>query len=215
MRETIDALRFNTNRQELMIKKLCYHEPEDWEEEIPIGQGSFGKVFLKRYGGDVVAVKVPYDKFQDRGDDQVKRVCREKMSNAHITMEAIVHCVLQDHPSFPKLFGVVMNGQGSPSLAVEFVGDLMTGTSFPLCQALKFYSHSVSEDGWFDIILDIVRGMKALRDKGLLHNDLKANNILLKWDDEAKRWRGVIIDMSKVSTAIVPIKHRAMTKDEL
>ncbi|XP_054754437.2 proto-oncogene serine/threonine-protein kinase mos-like [Lytechinus pictus] len=184
------------------------------EDDDLIGKGSFGEVFLREYQGEAVAVKVPYICEGVRDEDDQKRMIRIKADHARTTMEALVNIVFTDHPSFPKTVGIV-DIEGAPSLILEFLGDKKTGTSFPLSHAIKFQIPSISKDSWFAIIMDIISGIKAMHEKGLLHNDLKANNILLQWDLEDQRWHAFIIDMGKVSTQTIPLKLKGLPKEEL
>ncbi|XP_072174352.1 probable serine/threonine-protein kinase kinX [Diadema setosum] len=191
-------------------------KPANNEGGLLLGQGSFGKVFLKRYRGAAVAVKVPHCKPVDRKDDDEddeKIQARRKMNHARTIMEARVHLFFDGHPSFPKLHGIV-DVCGSPSLVIEFLGDKSTAEVHSLSHAVRLKTPSLSPDAWFDIVSDITNGVKALHEKGLLHNDLKSNNILLQWDQDEARWRGVIIDLGRVSTTILPLRHRSLPKEE-
>ncbi|XP_041463757.1 cysteine-rich receptor-like protein kinase 5 [Lytechinus variegatus] len=184
------------------------------EDDDLIGKGSFGEVFLREYQGEAVAVKVPYISEGVRDEDDQKRMIRINADHARTTMEALVNIAFADHPSFPKTVGIV-DIKGAPSLILEFLGDKKTGTSFPLSHAIKFQIPSISKENWFAIIMDIISGIKAMHEKGLLHNDLKANNILLQWDLKDQRWHAFIIDMGKVSTQTIPLKHKGLPKEEL
>lgn len=179
------------------------------DDEDQIGKGAFGKVFLRQYKGEAVAVKVPYVSVRVKEEDSEKRMMRIKANHARTTMEAFVHLTLADHPSFPKAIGVV-DIEGAPSLVLEFLGDKETGAVFSLSQAIKQPTQSLTQRDWFGIITDIVNGIQVLHAKGLLHNDLKPNNVLLQWNYSGKRWHAFIIDMGKVSTQTIPLKHRHM-----
>nr|XP_054754536.1 uncharacterized protein LOC129260597 [Lytechinus pictus] len=192
---------------------LSLPKAQDDDDEDEIGKGAFGKVFLRQYKGQAVAVKVPYISERVNDEDATRRMMRIKANHARTTMEALVHLALADHPSFPKTIGVV-DIDGAPSLVLEFLGDKETGDVFSLSQAIKHPSPSLRQKDWFGIITDIVNGMKAMHAKGLLHNDLKPNNVLLQWDYNDKRWHAFIIDMGKVSTQTVPLKHRHMPDDD-
>eukprot|EP00057_Strongylocentrotus_purpuratus_P005944 XP_011660418.1 PREDICTED: receptor-interacting serine/threonine-protein kinase 1-like [Strongylocentrotus purpuratus] len=257
LKETVKDLRFQTYKQEHLLKKVRYQLSEFHEfmlekrdsmfadmpyvdravvmrtysdvklktidiadlsflpdaqvddDEDQIGKGAFGKVFLRQYKGEAVAVKVPYVSVRVKEEDTEKRMMRIKANHARTTMEAFVHLTLADHPSFPKAIGVV-DIDGAPSLVLEFLGDKKTGTVFSLSQAIKHPSQSLTQRDWFGIITDIVNGIQVLHAKGLLHNDLKPNNILLQWNYRDKRWHAFIIDMGKVSTQTIPLKHRHM-----
>ena len=192
----------------------CVPDADVDEEDDLIGNGAFGKVFLRQYQGEAVAVKVPYISDGVRDEDDEKRLVRIKADHARTTMEAQVHLAFADHPSFPKTIGIV-DFEGAPSLVLEFLGDKKTGTTYSLSQAIKFQIPDLSKSNWFDIIMDIINGMKVMHEKGLLHNDLKSNNILLQWDSDDQRWHAFIIDMGKVSTQIIPLRHNKVPKEEI
>ncbi|XP_030830337.1 probable serine/threonine-protein kinase DDB_G0275165 [Strongylocentrotus purpuratus] len=166
------------------------------EDDVLIGKGLFGKVFLRQYQGEAVAVKVPYISEAVRDEDDEMRMVRIKADYARITMEALVNLAFADHPSFPKTLGIV-DIEGAPSLILEFLGDKETGMIYSLSQAIKFQIPALSKEHWFLIMMDIIHGLKSMHEKGLLHNDLKANNILLQWQLEDQRWHAFIIDMAK------------------
>ncbi|XP_011680416.2 probable serine/threonine-protein kinase DDB_G0280461 [Strongylocentrotus purpuratus] len=184
------------------------------EDDDLIGKGSFGKVFLREFQGEAVAVKVPYISEAVRDEDDEMRMVRIKADHARITMEALVNLAFADHPSFPKTLGIV-DIEGAPSLVLEFLGDKETGTIYSLSQAIKFQIPALSKEHWFLVMMDIVHGLKAMHEKGLLHNDLKANNILLQWQLEDQRWHAFIIDMGKVSTQTIPLRHKQVPKEEI
>ena len=195
-----------------------WDEQKDIGNDTLIGQGSFGKVFLKRHHGEAVAVKVPslsdyYAQAIDGMDDGLKKKVMHG-NRARITMEAMVYSSFADHDSFPKLSGTV-DLQGVPSLVTEFIGDNKTGKVYPLNQVIKARTPSLSWEAWLNVVTDIIHAVKAMHENGLLHNDIKANNFLLRWDEEANRWRAVIIDMGKVSTLAMPPKNRRVPKEEV
>ena len=197
---------------------LTWDEQKDIGNDILIGQGSFGKVFLKRHHDEAVVVKVPsfsdyYAQAIDGMDDGLKKKVIDG-NRARITMEAMVYSSFAEHDSFPKLSGIV-DLQGVPSLVMEFIGDKKTGKVYPLNRVIKARTPSLSREAWLNVVTDIVHGVKAMHENGLLHNDIKANNFLLQWDEEANRWRAVIIDMGKVTTLAMPPKNRSVPKEEV
>ena len=106
--------------------------------------------------------------------------------------EGLVHQLVSDSPYFPKFWGTIDTGNDI-CLAVQFVGDHKDGTSYPLNDPPELSA----ADG-LDIAEDVVRGMMQLHSHGLLHNDLKSDNVLLQKID--KRHHGLIIDFGMVSS---------------
>ena len=215
-RAVVERLGVNTD-----IEVIPADDIMPWDERVndaskhQIGKGSFGKVFLRRYQDAAVAVKVPYvsGDTKDQTDDEVNT--RIRASYARTTMEALVHLTLAaDGEPFPRLCGIV-DIEGVPSLVLEFLGDKKTGKVYSLSHAIKTQTPEFSRENWLEIVVDLIQGVKAMHEQGLLHNDLKANNVLLQFDKEANRWRAYIIDMGKVSTFTMPIKHSKIPKGEL
>ena len=210
-RAVVERLGMNTDIAVIPAEDITLWDNRNDNE---IGKGAFGKVFLKRYQDQAVAVKVPYTKGETTDTDDEQMNARIKSNYARTTMEALVHIVLAQDSAFPKFRGIV-HLEGVPSLVLEFLGDKKTGEVFSLSQAIKFQIPEISRENWLEIVSDIILGVKAMHEHGLLHNDLKANNVLLQFDKEADRWRAYIIDMGKVSTFTMPIKHSKIPREEL
>ena len=184
-RAVVERLGVNTD-----IEVIPADDIMPWDERVndaskhQIGKGSFGKVFLRRYQDAAVAVKVPYVSGDTRDPTDEEMNSRIRASYARTTMEALVHLTLAaDGESFPKLCGIV-NIQGAPSLVLEFLGDKKTGEVYSLSHAIKFQIPELSPENWLEVAVDIIQGLKAMHEHGLLHNDLKANNVLLQFDKE-------------------------------
>ena len=128
-----------------------------------------------------------------------------KTTKTQSKKEGLVHQLLSNSPFFPKFWGTLDTGNDL-CLAVQFVGDHSSGTSSPL-----FNPPTLSATNGLEIADDVVRGMKELHDHGLLHNDLKSDNVLL--EDRGKRHHGVIIDFGMVSSITTPLQMTGLPEE--
>ena len=121
-----------------------------------------------------------------------------KETRTRSTKEGLIHQLFSDSPYFPKFWGTLDNGKDL-CLAVQFVGDHQSGKSYPLLDPPK-----LSAANGMDVAGDIIHGIKELHDHGLLHNDLKSDNVLL--ENRGNRYHGVIIDFGMSSTITSPLQ---------
>ena len=169
-----------------------------------IGKGGYGVVFLGRLEGCAkpIAIKKPYIP-DDFTEEEAKDEIKESLGRAK--KESLVHQLLSKSPFFPAMVGTV-EYNGDLCIITDFVGDSTTGKGHSLLQALYPNAPNglkVPERDMVAIAVDVVKGVITMHSKGLLHNDLKANNILL--EEENHRWRAVIIDFGLCSTMAEPI----------
>ena len=150
-----------------------------------------------------LAIKQPMrsDNFASPGEmvDELKTIRTQSKK------EGLVHQLLSDSPFFPKFWGTLDTGNDL-CLAVQFVGDQHSGTGFPLLNPPK-----LSAKNGLKIAGDVVRGMKELHAHGLLHNDLKSDNVLL--ENRGKRHHGVIIDFGMVSSMTTPLQMTGLPEE--
>ena len=66
----------------------------------------------------------------------------------------------------------------------------------PLHYSQKDIGLNIAKIDWKIIILGMVSALKYLHDHDILHNDIKADNILI--DDRSSSYQCVVIDFSKV-----------------
>ena len=145
---------------------------------ITLGSGAFGTVYLKVFNGTLVAVKYIGGPVDDR---------------LPVLREARAMGLLSGHPSFPFFFGLVDEGQHR-GLVMEFIGNSVTGRSLTLTDALEGPRPlHLAPSSWCRIALDVLDGLRFMHDKGLLHNDLKTENILVR--NVGGSWRACIIDV--------------------
>jgi len=134
----------------------------------PLGQGTAGIVFrgfdpvLKRR----VAVKVLKGE-KARSEQWIKKILNEARAMAAI-----------NHPNVVKIHKISTH-QGTPYIEMEF----LTGGSV---QMLVKKHKRLPEAEALQIAIDCAKGLKAAYASGLIHRDVKPENILLTEDGDAK-----------------------------
>ena len=128
-----------------------------------------------------------------------------KATRTRATKEAMIHQLMSGSPHFPKFWGTLDLGN-ELCHAVEFVGCKKTGTGYPL-----HAPPSVSTSNVVHIAQDIVNGMMEFHDHGLLHNDMKNDNVLL--EKRGNRYHAVIIDFGLASSITNPLKMTGVPRE--
>ena len=132
-----------------------------------MGQGCFGVVTRQTLQGHQHPVAVK---------------CVGSGNRKAVNSEALAMAWLSSHPSFPVFHGIVRNGPEF-SLVMEFVGNPATGDASLTLGAALHGPNRLAQLGptdWCFVALRLVDGMQYMHDKaGLLHNDLKLDNILM------------------------------------
>ena len=114
--------------------------------------------------------------------------------------------LLSGHPSFPFFFGLVDNGHHR-GLVMEFIGNSLTGRSLTLTDALEGARRlHLAPSSWCRIAVDVLEGLRFMHDRGLLHNDLKPDNILVR--NVGGSWRACIIDVGLCTLESHPRVHQ-------
>ena len=106
---------------------------------------------------------------------------------------------------FPRFHGVIKM-MNQISLVLEFIGDKTTGRPHTLDKVLSRRNPKVllpTKTETVGIADDIVQAVSALHKKGILHNDIKMNNIIL--EKRMKVWRAVLIDFGEATSFAVPL----------
>ncbi|XP_071477966.1 calcium-dependent protein kinase 1-like [Diadema antillarum] len=165
---------------------------------LEIGRGSYGRVLLARHSktSAPVAIKEPFRSNNYASPGELVDELKETRRRAN--KEALVHQLLSDSPYFPRFLGI-LDDDSDLCLGVQLVGDSETGLSYPLFNPPPL----LTKDG-LNIAEDVVRGMMELHENGLLHNDIKSDNVLL--ERRGGRYRGVIIDFGMVSSMTSPLQ---------
>ena len=135
----------------LEISRELIHVNMDSDSKnlITLGEGKFGKVTLAYYREMPVAVKQFH----------------EGVSQAEVEHEANIIFSL-NHLNLPVLFGI--SCQAKPFMLV-----------------LQFYgvggkpSQLLTTSNWLNTVIHLCDALKHIHDKGILHNDIKADNIVL------------------------------------
>ena len=149
----------------------------------PIGSGTFGNVFLAEYRGMKVAVKEM--KGKDGSRKETERCRQEVLHKANILMN------LGDHPNLPFLFGMCTKHQPF-SIVLQFHG---TGNkSLTLHRVLRKKMMNIKRTA--TVFKDLAETLHYIHNKGLLHNDLKTNNVIMHCGEKGNFFP-IIIDFGK------------------
>lgn len=150
--------------------------------DIIIGEGTFGIVKLAYFKTLKVycAVKIG------------------KMSYFDAVRECRIFQKVQGCCYFPYVYGVLNN-----CLVMEFVGEEENVKTVYSERKMNY----VSQLQWTRICYHITAALLFLHKSGLLHNDIKSNNVLLK-KDTAGSLVPKVIDMGKVTTKREPAVYK-------
>lgn len=149
----------------------------------PIGSGTFGNVFLAEYRGMKVAVKEM--KGKDGSNKETEHCRQEVLHEANILMN------LGDHPNLPLLFGICTKHQPF-SIVLQFHG---TGNkSLTLHKVLRNKLMNMKRTA--TVFKELAETLHYIHNKGLLHNDLKTNNVIMHCGEQGNFFL-VIIDFGK------------------
>ena len=146
------------------------------EANETIGEGTFGKVLKGWYKPlDIAcAIKVGKHNYFDA------------------KFEAMVLQKLQSSPYFPRVFGVY-----EEKLVMEYV----SFESKPSTVLSELENIDISVQSWISLCSQLCDAVKFMHVAGLLHNDIKANNVLLKKMNDIIP---ILIDVGKVRSRYYP-----------
>ncbi|XP_068675704.1 probable serine/threonine-protein kinase DDB_G0280461 [Montipora foliosa] len=142
-----------------------------------LGCGSFGTCYLAYYRGIPVAVK-EFRLRKSRSPDEIKK---------DVVREAQMIDLLGDHRGLPLLFGVITKSM-LLRLITQFHGESDSCTT--LYKEIKRKKTS-----WHEILKNVIKALNHMHDAGVIHNDLKSNNVVL--EKREKEWNPVVIDFGK------------------
>ncbi|PFX17119.1 Serine/threonine-protein kinase svkA [Stylophora pistillata] len=187
--KSISDKEFNGNFKELIPEHLVYLTQHS------VGSGSFGQCFKASYRGIAVIVK------QMKHNDNAEEQYRAKKNLLH---EAGVITTLGDHANLPMLFGVVTK-------------------SLPLCLVLQF--HGINQESTtlhqaasknllkptdcISLFIEIASTLSYVHSKGYLHNDIKANNVVLGRKSDSAKYDPILIDFGKSTMLGLPSSKRS------
>lgn len=165
-----------------------------------IGKGTVGTCQLADYRGMTVVLKQFTEiSGKERSFERQKR---------EVLTEAGVISKLGDHCGLPLLFGV--QTQAAPcSIVLKFFGHKDTSVTIYRAACKKNF---LSSDQWKLVVNHVCEALQHVHTKGYLHNDLKANNVVL--EGKSRHFNPVIIDFGKSTKIDSPMKKKSMTKSE-
>ena len=166
----------------------------------PIGSGSYGECFGAHYRGIDVLVK----KFKHNSSNGDKERARKNLIH-----EAQVIKALGDHARLPMIFGVVTESEPL-CLVTQFHG--VNGHSVTLHQAAN--TNTLTPPECTEIFLEICVALRHVHTRGYLHNDIKANNVVLERESGSEKYKPFLIDFGKSTkvAGVVSLSSKQMTK---
>lgn len=154
-----------------------------------LGSGSYGCCYLASYRGMEVVSKnfvVRASRGETHGQAE-DRVLQELVYEAHIIRK------LGGHPGVPLLLGICSK-RAPFRIIMQFHGDRENYKSVTIHRALSSGT-ILGRATWLNIIRKFASALLHMHDVGFLHDEIKANNILLDIVDGA--FNPVIIDFGK------------------
>jgi serine/threonine protein kinase len=117
---------------------------------------------------DLVAVKIPRP-----GGDRVRN--RKLWSSMAMELQVLRNEYLRNHPNIVELFGVCWESFSNDTLMPSFILEAAE------CDLEKFMSGKlqIDERKVLGLSLDIIAGVCALHDVGIIHADIKPENVLI------------------------------------
>ncbi|XP_033126288.1 membrane-associated tyrosine- and threonine-specific cdc2-inhibitory kinase-like [Anneissia japonica] len=150
-----------------------------FEIQRKLGEGSFGEVFQvkSKEDGKIYAVKRSRDRFRGEADKRRKLAEVQKLE------------ALSRHPNCVE-FHQAWAEKGHLYIQTE------------ICQtSLEHFTdtnHDITEDKAWEILIDLLQGVKNLHEHNLLHMDIKPDNIFLSYDGVCKLGDfGLALDYNK------------------
>lgn len=117
--------------------------------------------------------------------------CKEtEHCKREVLHEATILNSLGDHPNLPFLFGVCTEKEPF-SLVLQFYGK--RGKSLTLHKVVK--ARTLKKQSTTKVFQEIINTLEYIHNKGYVHNDLNANNVILDWRDD--EFRPILIDFGK------------------
>ena len=137
-----------------------------------VGKGSYGEVWRAELGGKVIALKIV-----NVGDDKVKEIALREVRLLKQLSNPFCH------PSLACLYDYKVEGD-KLYIEMEFIeGHTLTrfAKSYRLQnRELKLYKLLIA------VIYDICKGLEYMHEKGIIHRDIKPDNIMIDLNNNPK-----------------------------
>ncbi|KAL7720188.1 Tyrosine protein kinase TXK [Entamoeba marina] len=142
----------------LKLKKTCYLDPESIIEDNKIGEGGFGIVYSGLFEGNQVAIK--YMKTISQNNQEMEEFNKEVSMLDKFRSDYIVH-----------FYGVVVTHN-----KICMVTEL---AQYGSLQDLIKTKEKVSRSLRIKMLTDAAKGILYLHNNGILHRDIKPDNVLV------------------------------------
>jgi len=133
-----------------------------------LGSGTFSKCFAARYRDISVTVK----QYHDCDNTSISTLQKSAQREAEMVL------ALDDHPGVPFLFGLCSISK-PVRLILLFHGDKTNNTSETISSATK-KKPPLDSKWWCNIVRLTAVALKHIHNCGIIHNDLKGNNVVLE-----------------------------------
>ncbi|KAJ8426877.1 hypothetical protein Cgig2_033798 [Carnegiea gigantea] len=157
--------------EEAIAKGLQTIKNADLEEVRELGSGTYGAVYHGKWRGSDVAIKrIKASCFAGRPSERERLI-------ADFWKEALILSSLH-HPNVVSFYGIVRDG---PDGSLATVTEYMVNGS--LKQFIQKKDRTIDRRKRLIIAMDAAFGMEYLHEKGIVHFDLKCDNLLVNMRD--------------------------------
>ena len=164
------------------------------DEDLWIGRGSFGVVKIQLYRGIKVVCK----------ELRVKTLLQDVYSEASILTRL-------SHPYLPYLFGVCTTAEPY-RLVMQFHG---IGTYSCTFSSMMQQDNSLGGKAWLSLCGQVFEAFRYLHDEaGVLHNDIKANNLLIAESISTEPDEDLGIDKARVQAVVIDFGMASNIQDK-